>query len=261
MYAYAVFVAFVFGLLIGSFLNACAYRVPRKISVAHGRSFCPACKTQIKGHDNVPVVSWLLLRGRCRACGAPISPRYPVVESLTAVLFAVTVAVDGLHWVALPHLLLVAVLILVSDIDLEFQIIPDVVILPTAVVGLVTMTALSLAHLHAGVWYQWPIAGFAAATFLFVVAEIYEHVRHLAGMGMGDVKMALCMGAFLGVAVVPALFIAFVAGALGGIALIVVKGQSGKTAIPFGPFLAFGAIVAMYVGQPAIDAYLHFIAR
>jgi leader peptidase (prepilin peptidase)/N-methyltransferase len=261
MYAYAIFVAFVFGLLIGSFLNACAYRVPRQISVARGRSFCPVCKTQIKGYDNVPLVSWVVLRGRCRACGAPISPRYPIVEGLTGALFAVTLAVDGLHWVALPHLLLVAVLILVSDIDLEFQIIPDVVILPTAVVGLATMTALSLARVHEGIWYQWPIAGFGAALFLFAIAEIYERVRHLAGMGMGDVKMALCIGVFLGVAVIPALFIAFVAGAVGGIMLIVIKGESGKTAIPFGPFLAFGAIVAMYVGKPAIDAYLHFVAR
>lgn len=261
MYAYAICVAFVFGLLIGSFLNACAYRVPRGIGVAKGRSFCPVCKTQINGYDNVPLVSWLLLRGRCRACGAPISPRYPIVEGLTAVLFAVTVAVDGLHWVALPHLLFVAVLILVSSIDLEFQIIPDVIILPTAIVGLATMITLSLAHVHDGVWYEWPTAGFAAALFLFAVAEIYERVSHLAGMGMGDVKMALCMGAFLGVAVVPGLFIAFVAGAVGGIVLIAVKGESGKTAIPFGPFLAFGGIVAMYVGKPAIEAYLHFIAR
>jgi len=261
VYAYAIVIAFVFGLLIGSFLNACAYRVPRDISVVRGRSFCPVCTTQIKGYDNVPLISWVVLRGRCRACGAPISPRYPIVEGLTAALFASTLAVDGLHWVALPHLLFVAVLILVSDIDLEFRIIPDVVILPTAVVGLASMIALSLAHVHAGAWYQWPIAAFGAALFLFVIAEIYERVRHLAGMGMGDVKMALCMGAFLGVAVIPALFFAFVAGAVGGLILIVAKGESGKTAIPFGPFLAFGAIVAMYVGKPAIDSYLNFVTR
>lgn len=252
VHALVIVIAAVYGLLIGSFINAWSYRLPRGISIAHGRSFCPSCHAQIRAYDNIPLVSWLVLRGRCRACGARISLRYPLVELLTGVLFAAVAAADGLSWLLIPHLLFVAVLVLVSEVDVEEQIIPDVIILPAAGIGLALMIAL-----RPGRWAEWLIAGVAAAVFLFLVAEIYRRVRGVTGMGMGDVKMALCMGFYLGSAVVPALFIAFVAGAVGGVVLIIAGGRSGKTAIPFGPFLAAGAIVALFAGRPLIDAYLH----
>ncbi len=246
----------VFGLLIGSFLNACAYRIPRHISIAKGRSFCPHCHAQIRAYDNIPVVSWVLLRGRCRDCGRPISLRYPLVEALTALLFALVAAVDGFTWLLIPHLLFVAALILVAEIDLEVRLIPDVIILPVAAIGLVLMIALQPAN-----WLQWVVAGLGAALFLFTAALVYEKLRGVTGMGMGDVKMGLCMGFFLGTAVVPALFLGFVLGAAIGIIVMIRIGGDGKTAIPFGPFLAAGAIIALFLGQPAIDLYLRSFTR
>ena len=250
--AYFISVAFVFGLLIGSFLNACAYRIPAGVSVAKGRSFCPACKAQIRGYDNIPLVSWVVLRGHCRDCGAPISWRYPLVEGLTAVLFAAVAALDGSSAVLFPHLLFVSTLVLVSDIDIAERIIPNVVVLPVAAIGLVTMTAIN----PGGEWRAvWLVSGLAAAGFLFSTAWIYERVRKVEAMGMGDVKLALCMGFFLGTAVVPALFIGFISGAVVG-AVLIARGASARTAIPFGPFLAAGAIAALFWGQPLIDLYL-----
>jgi leader peptidase (prepilin peptidase) / N-methyltransferase len=252
---YVTVMAGTFGLLIGSFLNACAYRIPRDISIAHGRSFCPACTSQIAAYDNVPLVSWVALHGQCRACGAPISYRYPLVEGLTAVLFAAVAAHDGATAVLLPHLLFVAALVLVSDIDLAARIIPDVVILPVAAIGAVTMTVL---HPFGLPWWTWLVSGIGAAAFLLAVSLVYEKLRKQEGMGMGDVKLALCMGFYLGPAVIPALFIGFISGAVAGIALMS-RGRSAKTAIPFGPFLSAGAVVSLFAGQQLIDLYLRLM--
>jgi leader peptidase (prepilin peptidase)/N-methyltransferase len=246
----------VYGLLIGSFINAWTYRLPRGISIARGRSFCPRCSARIRWYDNVPLVSWALLHGRCRDCGARISVRYPLVEGLTAALFAGVAAMDGVAWLLVPHLLFVAALVFVSEVDVEERIIPDVIILPVAAAGLVMMMVIKPAR-----WWEWPVAAFGAGLFLFVIAEVYERVRGVAGMGMGDVKMALCMGAYLGVAVIPAFFIAFVVGAIAGVALVLVTDKTGKSAIPFGPFLAAGAVVALFAGRPLIHAYLHLVLR
>jgi leader peptidase (prepilin peptidase)/N-methyltransferase len=246
----------VLGLLIGSFLNACAYRIPRHISIARGRSFCPRCHAQIRAYDNIPVVSWVVLRGRCRDCGQPISLRYPLIEALAGGLFALVAAVDGLSWLLVPHLLFVAALILVAEIDLDVRLIPDVIIVPVAAIGLALMIVLEPAQ-----WLQWVVAGVGSAVFLFTAALVYEKLRGVTGMGMGDVKMGLCMGFFLGTAVVPALFLGFVLGAVIGVILMIRIGGDGKMAIPFGPFLAAGAIIALFLGQPAIDLYLRSFTR
>lgn len=253
LHAYIVVVAGVFGLLIGSFLNAWAYRLPLGISIAYGRSFCPACTTQIRAVDNIPLVSWIALRGRCRACGALISWRYPLVEALTGVLFAAVAASTGPSALLLLQLLFVAALILVSDIDIAERIIPDVVILPVAVIGVVGMTILDPSG---GARWVWLASGLGAAGFLLAAGLIYERLRGVEGMGMGDVKLALCMGFFLGSAVIPALFIGFIAGALAGIVLVA-RGRSSQTAVPFGPFLACGAIVGLLFGEQLLHLYLH----
>ena len=250
--AYIVFVAGLFGLIIGSFLNACAYRLPLGFSVAHGRSFCPVCTTQIRAVDNIPLVSWIVLRGRCRACGTSISWRYPLVEALTGLLFAALAALDGPSALLGLQLLFVAALVLVSDIDVEHRIIPDVVILPTALIGVVGMTILNPGG---GPRWEWLAAGLGAAGFLLAAGFVYERVRGAEGMGTGDVKLALCMGFYLGVAVVPALFIGFVVGAIVGIVLVA-RGESTKAAVPFGPFLAFGAVVSLFCGGELIHLYL-----
>jgi leader peptidase (prepilin peptidase) / N-methyltransferase len=249
--AFLIVVAVCYGLIIGSFLNAWAYRLAHGEKITAGRSHCPKCGAQIRAYDNVPLVSWLLLRGKCRDCGAPISWRYPLGEALTAALFVAVAALDGLSWLLAPHLLFVSALVLVSQVDLEKKIIPDIVILPVAGLGLPLMVVLGSAP-----WWQWPVAGLGAAGFLFLISEVYYRIRHVEGMGFGDVKLALCMGVYLGPAVVPALFLGFLSGATVGVILIGGRRGDGKTAIPFGPFLAAGAILALFFGGALIDAYL-----
>lgn len=246
-----VLIAAVYGLLIGSFLNAWAWRLAHDEKISKGRSHCPQCGHQIRAYDNIPVMSWLVLRGRCRDCGAPICWRYPAGEALTALLYVGVVLMDGLDWVLIPHLLFVSALVLISQVDLEIRIIPDLVILPVAVVGVPLMIAFG-----DGVWWQWPVAGVASAGFLYLISEVYFRVRHVEGMGFGDVKLALCMGIYLGAAVVPALFIGFLSGAIIGVVVVALQKGDRKTAIPFGPFLAAGAVIALFVGTQLIDAYL-----
>jgi leader peptidase (prepilin peptidase)/N-methyltransferase len=252
--ALLIVLAVVYGLIIGSFLNAWAWRLAHGEKISAGRSACPHCHHQIRAYDNIPLASWLLLRGRCRDCGAAISWRYPVGEALTAVLFAAVAVYDGPSLILIPHLLFVCVMILVSQVDLETRIIPDVVILPAAVIGVPLMI-----WVVPGPWWEWPLAGLGAAGFLFLISEVYFRLRHVEGMGFGDVKMALCMGVYLGASVVPALFMGFLSGAVVGVAVVVLRKGNAKTAIPFGPFLAAGAIVAVFVGRSLIDAYLGLV--
>jgi leader peptidase (prepilin peptidase)/N-methyltransferase len=251
MPAFLIAVAVIYGLLFGSFINAWAYRLAHDEKISRGRSHCPRCGAQIRAYDNIPLVSWLVLRGRCRDCRAPISWRYPAGEAVTAALFGALAAVDGLSWLLIPHLLFVSALVLISEVDLETQIIPDVVILPVAAIGLPLMIAFGDAP-----WWQWPAAGLGAAALLFLLGEVYFRVRHVEGMGFGDVKLALCMGVYLGGAVVPALFIGFLSGALVGVAVLALRRGDARTALPFGPFLAAGAVVALFAGQALIGAYL-----
>ena len=241
----------VYGLIFGSFLNAWSWRLAHDESITQGRSHCTSCGAPIRAYDNIPVISWLLLRGHCRDCGAPISWRYPAGEALTAALYVGVAAYDGLAWILIPHLVFVSVMVLVSEVDLEIQIIPDVIILPAGAIGLPLMIALGDAP-----WWQYPVAALGAAGFLWLVSEVYYRVRHVEGMGFGDVKMALCMGAYLGGAVVPGLFIGFIAGAIVGSLGLVIQKKDKQTAIPFGPFLAAGGILALFVGQALIDWYL-----
>ncbi len=251
MTALLVVIAVVYGLIFGSFLNAWAWRLAHGEKITAGRSACSKCHHAIRSYDNIPVVSWLILRGRCRDCGAPISWRYPVGELVTAVLFGAVAMVDGLDWILIPHLIFVSVLVLISQVDIETKTIPDVVILPATAIGLALMIPFG-----DGPWWEWPVAGLAAAAALFLIGEVYYRLRHVEGMGFGDVKLALCMGVYLGAAVIPALFIGFVGGALIGIGILALRKADAKTAIPFGPFLAGGAVIALLVGQTLIDAYL-----
>ena len=254
MTALLVVIAVVYGLLIGSFLNAWAWRLAHEEKISKGRSHCPQCGAQIRAYDNIPVVSWLVLRGHCRDCGAPISWRYPLGEALTAFLFGAVAWTTGLSWLLIPQLLFVSALVLVSEVDLEIRIIPDVVILPVAAIGVPLMIAFG-----ASPWWQWPVAGLGAAAFLFVISEVYFRVRHVEGMGFGDVKLALCMGVYLGAAVIPALFVGFLAGAVVGVAIVATRKGDAKTAIPFGPFLAAGAVLALFLGHALISAYLGLV--
>jgi leader peptidase (prepilin peptidase)/N-methyltransferase len=246
--ALAIVLAAVAGLLVGSFLNVVAYRLPRGDSLVHPRSACPHCGTQLRAVDNIPVVSWLFLRGHCHHCGAPISARYPLVELSTGALYAAVVATQDDAARIVLGLLLVTALVPITLIDLDHRIIPNRITGPAAIAALVAIAALDSDFLVEAV-----IAAAAGGGFFLVAALLYPR-----GMGMGDVKLAGALGLYLGRAVAPAILIALLAGVLVGAAVIARKGaaEGRKTAVPFGPFLALGGLVAFFVGNELVDAYL-----
>jgi leader peptidase (prepilin peptidase)/N-methyltransferase len=241
-------IAAVLGAVFGSFLNVVAYRLPRGESLSRPRSRCPHCETPIRPYDNVPVLSWLLLRGRCRSCRAAISPRYPLVEAATGLLCCLVAVAKGADADALLGLALVLLLVPITLIDLDHRIIPNRLILIGAIVA-----PLLVAFTDPGALPEHLIAG-AAAGGLFLIALL----AYPSGMGMGDVKLAAVLGLFLGRAVGPAIFIALVAGTLVGALVIARKGtrEGRKTAVPFGPFLALGGVVALFAGDAMVDWYL-----
>ncbi len=243
-----VLLAAVGGLLVGSFLNVVAWRMPRGESLLTPGSHCPGCDRPVRPYDNVPVVSWLLLRGRCRDCRAPISARYPLVEALSAVLaVAVVVTSDGLHDLLLG-LVLIALLVPIALIDLDHRIIPN----RLTALGSIAALAVGAATDLSGVPEQL-IAGAAAGGFLLLAA-----LARPGGMGMGDVKLAGMLGLFLGREVAVALLVALVVGTLVGIGVMARRGvgEGRKTAIPFGPFLALGGVVALLAGPAIVDWYV-----
>jgi leader peptidase (prepilin peptidase) / N-methyltransferase len=241
-------IAAVFGAVIGSFLNVVIHRLPRGESLVSPGSRCPSCGAEIAPYDNVPVVSWLVLRGRCRHCGVSIPWKYPLVELVTALLVAACVAAFGLSWEAAVAVVFCATLVAVTVTDFERRVIPNKIVLPAAAVVLVAQTVLEPS-------VEWALAGFGAAAFLLVAALAYP-----AGMGMGDVKLALLLGVMLGRVVPVALMIGMVTALLPAIVLFARHGSAArKMAIPFGPFLAFGGIVGLFAGDWLLDQYLSML--
>ncbi len=245
----ALLPAAAFGLLIGSFLNVVAYRIPRKESLAHPGSHCPSCEAPVRFYDNIPVLSWLLLRGRCRDCSEPIASRYPLVEGVTAALFAAVAVVHAHDTTMLVlGLVLVAFLVPIALIDFDSKIIPNRLTLPAAVAAVVLGTVLD-----PGGEPERLIAAAAAGGVLALPALL-----HPAGMGMGDAKLIAVLGLFLGAAVAPAFLVAFLAGSVAGVAIMMRVGlaKARKTPVPFGPFLALGGVVAVLAGDPLVQLYL-----
>jgi leader peptidase (prepilin peptidase) / N-methyltransferase len=246
--AAAAALAFLGGLLAGSFVTVVAHRVPRGESIVGPRSRCPACGAQIAAYDNVPVLSWTLLRGQARCCGVAISPRYPLTELALGALWAATVLVlwDEPGEVALG-LVFVTTLAAVTLTDLERRIIPDRILLVAAVLAVAIAAATDPGSLP-----ERAAAAAAAGGLLFAAALAYPR-----GMGLGDVKLAATMGLFLGRDVAPAILVALLCGSLVGLAMIARHGAAArKRAIPFGPFLALGGVVGLLVGGELIDWYL-----
>jgi len=236
------------GLLAGSFVTVVAHRVPRGESIVGPRSRCPGCGAQIAAYDNVPVLSWVVLRGRARCCGAAISPRYPLTELTLGALYAATVLVlwDEPGEIALG-LVFVTTLVAVALTDLERRIIPNKILLVTAILGLAIAAVTDPGSLP-----ERALAALAAGGLLFLAALAYPR-----GMGLGDVKLAAVMGLFLGRNVGPAILVALLAGSLVGLAMIARHGAAArKQAIPFGPFLALGGVVGLLAGDELVDWYL-----
>jgi leader peptidase (prepilin peptidase) / N-methyltransferase len=248
----AIVLAAIGGLIIGSFLNVVVYRLPRGESLAHPPSRCPSCEAPVKPYDNIPVLSWLALRGRCRSCKAPISPRYPLVEAATGALWAAVMWArwDDVSGIALG-IVLVTALIPITLIDFDHRIIPNRITGPAAVVAILIGVVLDQDYI-----VEQLIAGAAAGGFFLLAAIAYPK-----GMGMGDVKLAGVLGLYLGRGVGLALLVGLVAGVVVGATIMARVGarEGRKTAVPFGPFLALGGLVAIFAGDAVANSYAdHF---
>jgi leader peptidase (prepilin peptidase) / N-methyltransferase len=232
------------GLAIGSFLNVVAARLPERRSLLHPRSACRSCLAPIAWYDNVPLVSYVLLRGRCRTCRTPIGPIYPAVELVTAALLAACLVTFGLSLRAAAAAVFCAALVVITATDLTHRIVPNRVVLPAAAIVFVLMTAAEPSP-------EWAIAGLGAAAFLLLAALAYP-----GGMGMGDVKLALLMGVALGSTVAVALPLGMIAALVPAVVLLARHGPGArKMAIPFAPFLALGSLIALFAGDALVHAY------
>ena len=248
-----ILVAGLFGLLIGSFLNVVIYRLPRGQSLVTPPSTCPGCGSRIRPIDNIPVLSWILLGGKCHKCGAPISIQYPIVEVATGFLFLLVAWLTPAGPLLVARLLFVVILVVLFGIDLHHQILPNVITLPGIAIGflfsLVTPPG----------WMNSLIGIALGGGILYAIAAAYYAVRREEGLGMGDVKMLAMIGAFLGwKAVLVTLILSSFAGALVGIGIIALSRGSMRLALPFGTFLAVGAIAAMIAGEPLVAWYSGF---
>lgn len=248
------------GLAIGSFLNVVVYRVPVGNSIVSPPSACPGCGSPVRPRDNVPVVSWLLLRGRCRSCRAPISARYPLIEALTAVLFLLVAARLGVTWSLIPELVFTAGLIALAAVDLERFLLPRAIVYPVSILVLAGIVGAAAAD---GRWSRFGIAVLcgAVAFGLFFAINFVKP----AWMGFGDVRLAGLIGLALGWLgpwyVVIGFMAANVAGALLGVGLMLSGRATRKTALPYGVFLAGGSVIAILVGGPIIHWYSHLVVR
>lgn len=244
--------AFIFGAVVGSFLNVCIYRLPAEKSIVFPPSACPSCGNRIRWYDNLPIISFLLLRARCRACRTPISWRYPLVEALNGLLTLLLFLKFGPSLTFLAFFLLCSSLVVITFIDLDHQIIPDSISLPGIVLGFIFSFLLP--------WNGWlnSLLGIVAGGgSLLLVAWLYEKLTGKEGMGGGDIKLLAMMGAFLGWRSVPfIIFAASLVGSVIGVSLMLLQKKDGKLAIPFGPFLAFGAVLYIFYGRQIIHWYL-----
>ncbi len=247
--------ALVLGAVVGSFLNVCIYRVPAGKSIVSPPSSCPHCGHLIRWYQNIPILSYLFLGGKCVGCRIRISLRYPAVETLTGLLFALVLYCFGFSSATLVYWLFVSALVVIAFIDLDHQIIPDVISLPGIVVGFLCSFFIP--------WLSWldSLLGVViGGGILLSIAWIYEKVAKREGMGGGDIKLLAMLGAFLGwKAVFPVIFIASLIGSLVGVPLMLLQKGNTKLAIPFGPFLAFAATVYLFWGKDLVFWYLNLL--
>jgi len=245
-------VSCIFGMVIGSFLNVCIYRLPVSRSIVRPRSQCPQCGHSIRARDNIPVLSYLILRGRCRDCGVRIPLRYPLVETLSGAFAAMAVARFGLGWQAALMFALIAALLVITFIDIDHRIIPDAITLPGIPIGLAVSFGPGLISPSESL-----IGILAGGGSLFLVAWGYQLITQREGMGGGDIKLLAMIGAFMGwKGVLFTIFVASLTGTLAGMALICHRQGDMKLAVPFGPFLAVGAIAYLFIGPELWSWYI-----
>ena len=247
-------VSIILGAMVGSFLNVCIYRLPKEESIIWPRSHCPTCKKMIRFYDNIPLISYLLLRGRCRYCKGPISLQYPLVEGVTALSSLFLIIKFGPSLSYLFYFAFVAALIAITVIDLYHQIIPDGISLPGIGVGL--LASLVIPQIT---FFNSLMGILLGGGSLFLVATLYEWIFKREGMGGGDVKLLAMIGAFLGwKAVILTILLSSLIGSITGILIMILKGKDFKYAIPFGPFLSMGAVIALFYGENLIRWYLYW---
>jgi leader peptidase (prepilin peptidase)/N-methyltransferase len=252
---FVVLYAAILGLIVGSYLNVVVYRLPRRLSTVVPRSRCPECGAPIRARDNLPVVSWLLLGGRCRACRTPISPRYPLIEVATAALFVGCVLRFKVSVAALAAALFGALLIALAAIDVEHLLLPDRLTLPGIAAGLALSPFLPFGGFRSAL-----LGALLGGGILLALTGAWLLLRGEEGMGLGDAKMLAMIGAFLGwKGMVVALFSASLVGALVGVALLGRSRAGLKTKLPFGAFLALGGLFALFAGAPLVDLYLRLL--
>jgi leader peptidase (prepilin peptidase)/N-methyltransferase len=250
---FALTVAALFGALIGSFLNVCIHRLPRGASIVWPASACPACGRALSWFENIPIVSYAFLRARCRTCRAPISLQYPIVEALTATMFALAWWYYGPGPLLASRLVFGCALIVLFGIDLEHHLLPNAITIPGIAIGFL-LSVINPPGLKSSL-----LGIVVGGGVLFLIAEGYYRLRHEEGLGMGDVKMLAMIGAFLGwPLMLLSLMIASLAGSIIGVALIATGRGTMKYALPFGTFLAIGAAFSAAVGQPILDWYFRF---
>lgn len=244
---------FIFGSCIGSFLNVCIYRLPHSKSIVYPSSACPGCNTPIRFYDNIPIFSFLLLRGKCRSCQAPISIRYPLIELMTGLFAVCAYRKFGLTPEALISFLLIASLIVITFIDIDHRIIPDAISLPGIPIGF------AASFFSPVITYLESLIGIlVGGGSLLLVAWVYKLVTHKEGMGGGDIKLLAMIGAFVGwKGVLLTVFLSSAIGTLCGLLVMIRSGKNMKMAIPFGPFLAAGAMIHIFFGNDLIFWYFH----
>ena len=247
-----IFISIIFGAIVGSFLNVCICRLPRGESIITPGSHCPHCQTPIRFYDNIPLVSYPFLGGKCRYCKGNISFQYPLVEGITALSSFLLFVRFGLSWSYLFYFIFVAGLIVITGIDLFHQIIPDVISLPG--IGLGLLASLIIPHLT---FLNSLMGILLGGGSLFLVATLYQWLFKREGMGGGDVKLLAMIGAFLGwKAVILTILLSSLIGSISGVIIMVLKGKDFKYAIPFGPFLSLGAAISLFYGERIITWYL-----
>lgn len=250
-YSIMMVFAFVFGLIVGSFLNVCIYRIPLNKSIVTPPSSCPGCGERIRFYDNIPILSYIILRGKCRNCRQPISAIYPLTELMTGILsLGILVNFYPNYWLYFAFMLFVSSLVVISFIDLRHQIIPDVISIPGIIAGFGVAVCFNILSSYPITWIDSLLGIIAGGGILYLVAVVFEKLTGKEGMGGGDVKLLAMMGAWMGWQSLPMIIlISSLTGSIIGAAALLLAGKGLKARIPFGPFLVIGALTALFFGS------------